>query len=694
MIAAPTRRIAAIAAIVAAASCRTPSPYPETAWGVVPIIGTGFRAPHPERGPWIEMVRRAIAYARVDAYTGFGYIARPGAVADFFDAGVDARLAELSVPGRRLVAFLDLIPPPDGASEIETPRLWEEATLILGAAAVQLSSRGIAWLLLGDEPNSTGEPDWAPRYMERLRRAYAIIHKNAPESAVIAGNIAGGDPEALRALYREGLAEVSDAVGYHPRASGVQWFPLRDAQGAARIVLEDDRPEKPLFFGRGWGPPNVRVLPHHDIPIDAELLVAIRQHLVEGLRAMRSLRSPVLGALFHPFNDSYTELRNGRLSFNDLGLTDIWANAKDDLLDLFPGDRPSLANPGFELAPFDAEGAWTVEGEARAIESVAHAGSRCVRLAPGAAIRQETVPASVAAGTSVELRLFLRAEAAETAAAEIALAFLGARGEVLATTARTRTVEAAGGDAGGRWTYAFVRATAPPGGDRAAAIVRHASGGAILADDLLLYEGLPPRRLASASVLVRDDRGGPIANARVRIGAQEADTDEIGQALVYGVEPGAHDVTCSAPGFRTERLRDQILRADRQRPVHFVLIAQSPRLPARFEAVATGVSGEIEIRFDPPAPETGRFAIIREGPGGRVTLEIPPEDAAAGLVRDAGLEDGTLYLYCPCLRPEGQDWDLLGPARGAVPRTRDRVPSGSAGPAPRSSGGSDTPRSA
>jgi len=676
-----------VVALIAAASCAsTPSPPPETVWGVVPIIGTGFRAPHPERGPWVEFVRRAIAYARIDAYTGFGYIARPRAIPDFFDAGVDMRLAELAVPGRRLVAFVDILPPPDGISEFETNRLWDEATAILGAAAFQLSSRGVTWLLFGDEPNTVDDPEWAGLYMERLRRAYPVIHKNAPDSIVIAANLAPVTGQELRALYRHGLADVSDAIGYHPvspRFSATVATSLYAGE-FARIVLEEDRPDKPLFFGRGWGMPDVHSLPRHEVRFDQGILT-IRQELVDGLPRMRS---PVLGALFHPFNDSYRELRDGSLVFDERGLTDIWANAKDDLLDLFPGDRPSLANPGFELEPIDAEASWIVKGDARVIVGNAHAGSRCVRLAPGASIRQETVAGSVAPETNLEVRLFLRAEAAEAATAEIALGFLNEGGEVLATTART--VEPAA-DA---WTHAFVRSTAPEGADRAAASIRHVSGGAILADDILVYEGLAPRRLASASILVRDDRGGPVPGAEIRIGAHRTETDEIGEALLYGIEPGAYDVSCSAPGHRTESVRDQILRADRQRPIHFVLIPQDKRLPARFEAVATGAPGEIEIRFDPPAPGAGRFTIIREGPGGKATLDVPPERAAAGLIRDAGLEDGKLYLYRPCLRPEGQRWDVLGPERGAMLIPRARAPAGSDGPAPHSSEGSDTSRSA
>src|SRR5690606_31765795 len=137
--------------------------------------------------------------------------------------------------------------------------------------------------------------------------------------------IAGGDPEALRALYREGLAECADAVGYHPRAAGVEGFPLRDVQAAARIVLAEDGAERPLFFGRGWGPPGAGGRPRHDIAIDAETVLSIRRDLVDGLRGIRALNAPILGALFHPFNDSYREGVDGAEEFRDHGLTDIWA---------------------------------------------------------------------------------------------------------------------------------------------------------------------------------------------------------------------------------------------------------------------------------------------------------------------------------------------------------------------------------
>lgn len=555
---------------------------------------------------------------------------------------------------------------------------------------LEWNANGIYYFIIGNEYDCYGG-DWADAYMDFLIPTYNVIKSVNPANVVIGGNLAGPifDP-----LYDRGFKNYCDMVGIHSYSNdpstGISLGGIKATR--SQMVAHGDG-DKLIFVGEGWGPG--RELPGHprlspQLDITATEVEMHRDFVVNGYR---NITTPlpdydpnwVFGVLYFTYNDNwgcrhwrdraipvyddegrilyyivdgYNVGLNIDAKYWNGGLTDVWGNAKDVLLDIFPGDNLALVNSGFEYWNPSASEHLASMWEARtdpplalayAVDSsIRRAGWRSQRVTLGATeheyIRQTSVPGSITPGTSYTATAWVRTRRLVPGAytgVRIGLAFENESGQV-GTTSWSATLAGTN-----EWTKVSVSATAPGGADRATIYcdVHGISGTAWFDDTSIVPTSQYGPGQITGFVVDRDHYG--IEGATVTIEGTDytATTDADGYYVIPNVEPGVYNAIATKPGHDTHMVKAQVVLPGRSRAISFELDVPRPDEPTGERVWDPGCGGTLLVSWTNP---TGPFDFIRIYRSTEILelgeLEHVVDDGSTQLW-DTGLEDGTKYYY-------------------------------------------------
>ena len=621
----------------------------EPVLGFVPVIGSGYPGHvHDDRGPHPVVLGAVMASSgRVEVING---------AYDGFD-----------VPGVIRIAYIAGTPDP---ADIE-----------------DFNDDGIFHFIYENEPEGAGNVNWPTEYMDRLKIAYPIIHGVNDDNVVIAGNLFTND---FARLYVRGFKDNSDLAGFHnysdDPATGIN---MGAAVSVHNTMVAYGDGDKQIFLGEGWGPKR-ELSSQKRLAPDAEMtpteLTQLRDFIVNGYwNIVTSTPSYdpawINGVLFFTFNDNwggwywaeravphYDE--HGHIiyytvdgynvgldiypHFYNGGVTDIYGNSKDNLMDVFPGDGLSVGNSGFEYydrtAGADVAGDWEGRGGAPAgsyaiDNSIRHGGRRSQRVSIVSAgseyVTQTTVKNSVSAGATYTASAWVRTWGVAGTGAQLALRFADEDGTPIGGTSYSGAL--VGGQA---WTRVDVTATAPASASRAIITCQLTAGsGRCWFDDVSI--------VADTSVLpaafdgyVMDIEHSPVVGATVATlsGGYSAVTNGSGYFQMTALTPGVYDVQASAAWHAPMTVRAQVAESGATNTLGFDLDIVRQTLPTAVRTYDPGIGGTLLVSWTPPDDTVDYYRVYRSTVPKELG-DLVHDNVTDTFVWDEGLLDGTRYSY-------------------------------------------------
>ena len=629
--------------------------------GFVVVIGSGLPGRgHDDKGPHPAILGQALQWSAISISSG---------------VTGDLDPEPLAIPGCKLVSGIGR-------------DITEEQVR-------RLNDIGVRYFIFENEPDGSNDPDWPKNHTEALCRTYQLIHSVSDDNVVIGGNLMFADFDKL---YEYGFRDCCDVVGLHnysnDPATGMDTSMVVEARAQLETAGDAD---KLIFLGEGWGPQRqlpglTRLSP--DIPPSAAEIRMLRRFVINGYRNLMTTTESydpewVLGALFFTLNDNWGGAgwaaravpeydRDGNVvrylvdgynvgldihpHFYNGGLLDVYGNAKDTLLDTFPGNRLALANPGFEY--YDEAGEGTVGSEwngrptaptgaypagggasAYAVDlGRRHGGRASQRVALSAEdvarVWQDSPTGSVRPGTDYTASAWVRCRDLDGVAG-ISVQFMRSSGSPVGPAARSETVS-------GRcdWTRIQVTAPAPQGASsmRLSGIASGRSGVAWFDDFAAcfgdsVYDG-------SVSGFVLDEDNLPIEGAIVATcgGGYAAETDEDGMFRLEWVTPSAYDFIAFAPGYGGQRVRAQVVPAAGHRVLGFQLPRIRAEAPAGVKVRDAGVPGTLHVTWLAPRIQPTGVALYRSDTPGQIG-QLVHKGEWIGEYWDSDVADRVRYYY-------------------------------------------------
>lgn len=556
------------------------------------------------------------------------------------------------------------------------------------------NARGYYNFIFENEPDGTAgtNPNWAVDYMNRLKNTYPIIRGVSTSNQVIGGNLFTLN---YGTLYDNGLQANSNMIGFHcysnDPATGINIGIVKSVHDT--MVSRGDGSKK-IFLGEGWGP--MRELPglprlFPDADITSGEIDMLRNFVVNGywniVTSQGTAYDPnwVWGALFFTLNDNWGSMHwaeravphcngSGQIDyyivdgynvgldifphFFNGGLIDINGNAKDNLMDVFPGKGLALSNSGFEYydrATTDAIAAdWTPKTSPAPFAryeidaSVRHGGQRSQRLTLSGStqeyITQDSVKSSASAGLSYTLSAWVKTYQVVTGsgrAATIKLEFLNSSGSVIGTG-----TYATGISGTADWTRLSVTLTSPANTNRVRATceLSGASGRAWF-DDVCVWQGASSAT-ATLAGYVMDSQANVVQNATVSTvtGGYSGTTDSSGHFTIANVAPGVYDATASKSGFSSRTVKAQLALGGKTRPLGFVLPVNSSTKPTGVRVLDPAAGGVVRVIWTNPTGPFDHIHIYRSTDPSQLGTLVQ-DNITGSEVWDSGLSDGTKYRY-------------------------------------------------
>lgn len=567
---------------------------------------------------------------------------------------------------------------------------WDQ----MSASDIQAyNSQGYMFFIFENEPDGTAQtnPDWAEDYMTRLNRTYPTFKAVSPYNQVIGGNLFSNQYDAL---YDHGFKNSSDMTGFHCYSNDPATGINIGAVNAVRneMVSQGDSAKK-IFLGEGWGP--MRELPglkrlFPDSPPSAQEIRMLRDFVVNGYWNIVTAKSGydpgwVWGVLFFTLNDNWGGRdwasravphydQYGNLShytvdgynvgldifphFYNGGLVDVWGNAKDNVMDVFPGKGLALSNSGFEyydpaageIAAYDWNPKTSPPPAVRygLDASIRHGGQRSQRVTLSGStseyVRTDSVKSSVTPGltynASVWARTFELDKGASRGAA-LKLDFLTSSGTLIGGG-----VWSAGMDGTQDWTKLSVSATAPSGASklRVTCAVEGASGRAWF-DDACAWQGSASAK-ATLSGFVLDDQRNAVAGAAVATasGGYSGVTDAQGHFVISNVEQGVYDISATRAGYREQTASAQVALPGKTRALGYALAKSSQTLATGVRIEDPGVGSTLKLSWVNPTGAFDKIRIYRSSDPGQIGT-VAHDNVQNGPIWDTGLQDGVRYSY-------------------------------------------------
>lgn len=507
------------------------------------------------------------------------------------------------------------------------------------------------------------EPDGnLPDYAGVLPLAYPLIHGLGPLAVIISGNCFNSGSYSY--LYSQGFKNYSDMVGFHnysdDPASGIDIGSVVSVHNTMNAYGDGS---KPIYLGEGWGPKReVRSCPRisPDIPPTLSEIQAMRDFVVNGWRNLNTSQggySPnwVYGALFFTLSDNwgfdYAHFYNG-------GLIDLQGNPKDDLLLVFPGNKLTVANCGFEYcypgypigsAPFWSYRSGTPESCYAIDASVRHAGLRSHRVelqgTTEAYVSQTTLSGSIAAGQQYTFAAWVKTEDIVNGA------YPGVR-------LRTRFYNSSGSTVGSDtwsaplvgtndWTLRTVTATVPTGAVRVRidCNVQGTSGRAWFDDCGISSVASPQTGCIEGYVFDASNYTKPNATVTAQPGGYSAVTDSTGKFALAGLPAGVYDMSATRSGYGRRTVRRVVVAPGRTSIAGLQIKIAYSNAPSAVEVISTGVSGVLKIAWDAPTTGADYYRVYRSTTKSSIGPRIA-DNLASLYFLDQGLSDNTTYYYC------------------------------------------------
>jgi len=518
-------------------------------------------------------------------------------------------------------------------------------------------NKGVRLFIFGNEPD--GDPG---TYGRILQQTYPAFRSAAPGSVLVAGNCFGISPYEV--LYRDrDFKNCSDQVGFHcysdEPATGIN---IPAVVSLHELMKNYGDGGKKIFLGEGWGPKRElrtvpRVSPH--VPPSVAEIDALRNFVVNGWNNLISAHDGydpnwVYGVLFFTLSDNwgfdYAHFYNG-------GLIDLWGNPKDDLLLLFPGNRLTVANCGFEYydlgSPGGAAPFWEITSgtpvSCCAVDaSVRRAGLRSQRIelvdAVEASISQTTAKGSVTAGKQYTFAAWVKTDRVVPGAhpgARLGIRFLDSNGSAVGPDVWSSPVVGTTD-----WALKTVTAAAPAGAIRMRIECSlHGTGGTAWFDDCGISEAACPLKGTIEGYVLRSDNTA-VAGAAVTAqpGGASSRSDSTGWFCLPNLDAGAYEVTAAAAGFSRNTVRRVVVAPGRTSIVGVQLQAQPAGAPGGVDVSNCGVSGVLKLSWEPPTGGAEFYRVYRSEQRGLLgTLVF--DKLASTYAYDEGLADYRTYYY-------------------------------------------------
>lgn len=555
-----------------------------------------------------------------------------------------------------------------------------------------LNNRGFYYFIFENEPDGTVNPNWASEYMGRLNNSYPMIKGVNAANTVIGGNLFTFNFDSL---YNYGFKNSSDMTGFHcysnDPATGINIDavkPVRDV-----MVAKGDS-AKQIFLGEGWGPTRElpgckRLFPDSDItPPEIQML---RDFVTNGYSSIITAKANydpnwVWGVLFFTLNDNWGGRHwadravpiyddQGNITsytvdgypvgldiyphFYNGGLIDINGNAKDNLMDLFPGNGLALGNSGFEYYDRSQSEAvasdWTPKTSPTPLSryvvdsSISHNGLRSQRLTLNGSTQeyffQNSVKNTVTPGQQYTISAWIKTEDVVKGSgrgAAIKLELLSAAGTVISSAYWSTGV-----DGTSDWTKVTVTTHGTAGSNRLRVTCElSGTSGRAWFDDVCAWKGLNTAK-AAVTGYVLDDQRRPVQGADVRLYDWQTSgvtTNASGYFTISDVEPGVYSPYAIASGHSSRRVNAQLALGGKTRALGFSLPTTSPDRPTGMTIKDPAVGSTLELSWANPTGDYDAIRIYRS----KDPLSIGTIAHEGNLISpyyDTGLEDGVIYRY-------------------------------------------------
>lgn len=563
----------------------------------------------------------------------------------------------------------------------------------MSASEVQwYNNLGYYYFIFENEPDGTAgtNPNWAVDYMNRLNATYPVIKGVSPTNQVIGGNLFTFNYDTL---YDYGLKTSSDQIGWHcysnDPATGIaieNVKPVRDT-----MVARGDGAKK-IFLGEGWGP--MRELPglprlFPDAEITPKEIQILRNFVINGywnIVTPKANYDPnwIWGVLFFTLNDNWGSRHwaeravphydvNGNLIYYTVdgynvgldifphffngGLIDVNGNAKDNLMDLFPGKGLALGNSGMEYFDRSTDenvaADWTprtnTTSQAYGLDaSICHGGRRSQRLtlngSPQEYISQDSVRAAVSPGLTYSATGWVKTFEVDKGSgqgAAIKLEFLDSTGATAGLPIWSGSLEGTVG-----WTKLTATGVAPANASklRVTCELSGVSGRAWF-DDVYAWQGAG-QATGSLTGYVLDTQRNPVPSAVVSstTGGYKGTTNSEGYFCITGVEPGVYDFTASRNGYASRTVRAQLVLPGKTRVLGFSLPTTLPDAPTGVTVEDPGIGGTLKISWNNPSSEFDHIHIYRSTDPSQLGVLVY-DNATSAPVWDTTVSDGVKYRY-------------------------------------------------
>ncbi len=605
-----------VAATSGPVTCATPEP------GFVTVIGSALPGhSHADRGAPVPLQALALKYS--GAELGYCNISQNGAI--------DPLIAS----GRQIAVFA-----------------WTNQSEVS-----YYYNKGIRLFIFGNEPD--GDPG---TYGSILQQAYPVFQSQAPGSTVIAGNCFGTSPYIT--LYQNhNFKNNCDQVGFHcysdEPATGIAIGPVVSLHNIMNTYGDG---AKKIFLGEGWGPKREvrstpRVSPH--LPPTLAEIEAMRGFVVNGWNNLSTSHDGydpnwVYGVLFFTLSDNwgfnYAHFYNG-------GLIDLWGNPKDDLLLLFPGNKLTVANCGFEYYSLGIPGGaapwWQTKSgtppACYAIDaSIRRAGLRSQRIELAGTtegyVSQTTAQGSVTAGQQYTFAAHVKTDGiapAAYASARLKIRFLDSAGSTVGSDTWSSPLTGTND-----WTLKTATAVAPANAVRVR-IECNAQGTSGIAwfDDCSVSNAATPQKGGVEGYVLKSDNTA-ISGATVSLqpGGATTTSGSTGWFSLPNLDAGVYDVSAIASGHSRKTVTRVVVAPGRTSIAGLQLAALPAGAPANVDVSSRGVSGVLKLSWDPPSGGADYYRIYRSTTSGALGARVF-DNLTALHAYDENLTDFQTYYY-------------------------------------------------
>lgn len=519
-----------------------------------------------------------------------------------------------------------------------------------------LYSKGVRRFIFENEPDGN-----LSDYLNAMPTGQSAIHAAGAGTQSIMGNCFTSD--AYNFLYNHGgtytytFKDYSDIFGFHCYSdeadSGIS---IGSIVNAHNIMSAYGDGAKPMFIGEGWGPKReIRTCPRlsPDIPPTTQEVQLMRDFIVNGWNNLTTAKDGydpnwVKDVLFFTLSDNWGF---DYAHFYDGGLIDMKGNPKDDLLLLFPGNKLTVANCGFEYynlgKPSGAAPSWdialgTPESCYSIDASISHSGQRSQRLESNGSnhvyVTQASALGSVTAGRQYTAAGWVKTldVPSASAGAKLGITFLDSSEAAIGSTSWSSGVNGTSD-----WQQITVTATAPANAVKLKIYCDFTgTDGRAWFDDCSASEAAT-LQTGNLEGYALDQNNNGIASVQITVlpSGLKTTTSSTGKFSMSGLAAGTCDVTTSRVGYNTDTIKKVVIAPGRTSIVGLNLPAANAAYPWDVKVDIPSISSTLKISWKKPVTGADFYRIYRSTASGVLGTMIF-DNVTSLYVWDEGLDGG------------------------------------------------------